>query len=190
MKKFFLGFLLVLLDFDINIGFISIGLIPDFLGYYCILKGLDELKGKSREFDKVRPLTYGMMIYSIVMYAGDILGANKLFDSWNITGINYVLGLIAVAASLYITYCISKGVYDIECSCNTDIGAGGLNMAWMFTALSQLTMYIAGIVSGIFGTAFLMVFGVITFGCSIWFIVMMYKTADLYEHYKSQTFNT
>ena len=39
--------LLVFLDFSINLGRIRIGLIPDFIGYIIMVKGLSELSDES-----------------------------------------------------------------------------------------------------------------------------------------------
>lgn len=54
MSNIFIGALFVFLNFTININGIKIGLIPDFIGYIIMVKGLAELENESPYFLKAK----------------------------------------------------------------------------------------------------------------------------------------
>ena len=51
-----------------------IGLIPDFLGYIFIRKGVQELREESPCFARLDPWTLGMAVYSGILYLLDLFG--------------------------------------------------------------------------------------------------------------------
>ena len=55
MRQIFWGMLFLFLDFNLNLGSSSIGLIPDFAGCIFLIRGLDALAGESVRFVQARP---------------------------------------------------------------------------------------------------------------------------------------
>lgn len=70
--KLFLGLIFVLLDVEIPAGTVQIGLLPDFIGYFLLMRGLEE-----RE-DPRRHLAFGLMLVSLAVYAAGFLDPGSL----------------------------------------------------------------------------------------------------------------
>ena len=64
--KLFLGLIFILLDFKIQAGSAVIGLLPDFIGFFLVMKGLEDRN------DPWRHLAFGLLLVSVVLYAADL----------------------------------------------------------------------------------------------------------------------
>ena len=121
MQKIFTGLLLVSFDFNLTLGSCVIGLIPDFLGYIFIRKGVQELREESLCFARLDPWTLGMAVYSGILYLLDLFGIGLRPGFFS-----YLMGAASLAASLYISYFIVRGVQDMEQnlggSCRLNLG--------------------------------------------------------------------
>lgn len=142
MKKIFIGMLLVFLDFNLDIGSSRIGLIPDFLGYIYMLKGLSELIELSTRFSKVKPYVNGMAIYSGFCYAIDLFGVTSMIGE----PINFALGLMATILSLFISHSIILGIKDIEVAKEQNLNSEQLYAAWKMLAVFSFILYLAYVV--------------------------------------------
>lgn len=170
MSNIFIGMLLVFLDFNLNLGNSTIGLIPDFIGYFIMMKGVIELEPESSNFTKVVPIVKGMVIYAGIIYAFDLLGI-----SYNLGIITYILGLISTIASLYISYHIVIGVGDIERQTSKHLNADELFRVWKIMAIFSVVMYLLIFIP------LLAIFGVITgLAVSIYYLVVFNRTKNLY----------
>ena len=65
--QLFLGLIFILLDFEIKTGAVVIGLLPDFAGYYLIMRALE------KRDDPWRHGAFVLMLGGIVLYAADLL---------------------------------------------------------------------------------------------------------------------
>ncbi len=139
MKKIFIGMLLVFLNFDINIGSIKIGLIPSFLGYIYMFNGLSEIKYLSDKFLKTMPYVKVMAIYSVILYAMDLLSISHLIPQ----PISFILGLASTVLSFFISYSIIMGIKDIEILKMQDLNSDKLYSTWkllvIFTSMTFLS---------------------------------------------------
>ena len=54
MKKLFWGFFFVYLNFNLNLNAHSINILPNFVGWWLVLQGMEELKHESRYFENPR----------------------------------------------------------------------------------------------------------------------------------------
>jgi len=137
MSNIFTGMLLVFLDFNLNIGRSTIGLIPDFIGYIIVDKGLAELADESYRFAKARGFAKGMAVYTGILYFMDLLG----ITNDNSAGA-FILGLVSTLISLYISYSVVKGIEDMEVSRGKGLNAVSLNSAWKMNACFSLAAYL------------------------------------------------
>lgn len=135
MRSIFIGMLLIFLDFNININASTIGLIPDFIGFIFMVKGLDELSGKAASFARARPFAVVMGVFSGLLYALDLFG---VFVRLGWLGI--LLGLAGAVISLYITYTIIEGVRELEEAYKADLNSRRLTSAWKVMAIFQIIM--------------------------------------------------
>ena len=137
MSNTFIGMLLVFLDINLNIGRITIGLIPDFIGYIIMAKGLEELSHESLYFANVKGFAKGMAVYTGILYCMNLLGLSHYF---NIA--SYLLGLAATIISLYISNRIAKGVEDMENTHGRELNATSLYSSLKFNAVFTLAAHV------------------------------------------------
>lgn len=171
IKNIFVGMLLVFLNFNLDIGSIRIGLIPTFLGYIFMLRGLSELEGFSEHFRKVSLYVKGMAVYSGICYAMDLFGVSSLIGE----PISFVLGLLSTAFSLFISYKIIMGVRDIEAARAQDLNSGQLYSTWKLLAAFSLITYGLYLVP-----ALMIVCIIISFVVGIYYLYVFNKTKNLF----------
>lgn len=137
MNNLFYGLLLVFLDFNLSFNDHTFELLPDFLGYYLMMRGLEELDNESDYFAKARPFAMGMMIYTAVLYALDVLAVTVYLEF-----VSWVLGLLATIVSLVIGYWVVSGIQDIETRHGWDLQGQRLRSMWLYTAVLQGIAYV------------------------------------------------
>lgn len=172
MRNIFIGLLLVFLDFNLDLGASRIGLIPDFVGYIFIMKGLDELSGESEYFAKMKPFATGMLVYTSILYALDLFGLslspNAMFA--------LILGLVSTVISLYISYNIVMGVSNMEMTQGRTLNAEQLYNMWKVMAILSVVIYVLMFIPALGLMAFIALLIV-----NIMFLVAFNKSKNLYE---------
>ena len=68
MMKLFWGFTLILLDVPLELGSASIEVLPDFLGYFLLMRGMEPFLDEERFFARGRHAAFGLMLLSIVLW--------------------------------------------------------------------------------------------------------------------------
>lgn len=137
MGNLFIGFMLIFLDFNLNLGNSTIGLIPDFIGYIVMIKGLEQMDDESAFFMKIKPYVTGMAFYSTFLYLLDLLGV-----SISLGVLTYVLAIISTVISLYISYNIVMGVIDMEGKYNTTLNGNSLKSTWTLLAVFNILSFV------------------------------------------------
>ena len=137
MRSIFIGFLLIFLDFNFNIGESTIGLIPDFIGYILLVQGLREMEPESARFPQARPFAVGTGIYSAITYALDLFGVTN-----QLGGLGIALGFLYTIVSLCLAWLVVKGVQEAEQRRRTDLNGHSLWTAWLLMAVFQLISYV------------------------------------------------
>lgn len=170
MKNIFIGFILVFLNFNLNLGNSKIGLIPDFVGYMVITSGLTEMARESSLFIKIKPYVTFMIVYSGVLYIFDMLGI-----SVSLGALSYLLIFIATSISLYISYNIVLGVVEMEKKYKTLFNGDSLKRAWTFLAVFNILTFIVLLIPSI--TVILIL---ISFIAAICFLVAFKNSKNLY----------
>ena len=74
--KLFLGFLFILLDFKVSVGTAIIEVLPDFLGYFLVMKALEERR------DGWRHVAFGLMLVSLVLFGADLVDKATAAQFW------------------------------------------------------------------------------------------------------------
>lgn len=186
MKKLFIGFLFVYLNFHLDLNHATINLLPDFVGYYLIGKGIRELEAESSLFRGAQPFADGMVIYSALLWIGAVLGIDGS-GSW----VGELLGLIAVIVSLYIGWVLVQGVQDMEAQQARNLNGTVLHSRWKL----QLAVQVAGKVLGLMGNLanlsvlFVLsgVLGIAALVSMILYLLAWWKCSDAYENPPEQT---
>ena len=130
MSNIFVGLLLIFLDFDLNVGSSTIGLIPDFLGGIFLMMGMKEMKTESEYFKKNEVFTLVYTIISAVIYAGNLFG---LFSE--VIYLGWIAGLAATVLVILLSYNIVKGIEDMEIRMQTNLEAKSLFNFWLVIAI-------------------------------------------------------
>lgn len=171
MSSIFWGFLLTFLDFNLTAGTSIIGLLPDFIGFLLIAKGLNALGTKSEFFTKALPLAKGMFVYTAILYALDLFG---FAGTLGIFGM--ILGMISTIVGLYISYNIVQGILDLERLYSVDLNGQTLFNLWKPLAVFEILVY-ATIFVPLLGV-FLLIAILIT---TILFLINLNTTKNRYE---------
>ena len=185
MNKIFIGMLLIFLGFDINIGNSTIGVIPTFIGYIFMLKGVVEISELSDKFSKIIPCVKIMISLSIITYILDLLGLNyqiQLPVELHLLGIALLLiGLFLAATvfTLYISYNIIMGIKDIEEARGKNLYSSRLYSIWKIRII--LLLWSFGMVLASFISPLTIVFGGM-FAVAIFFL----EIYNLYVFNKSR----
>ncbi|MGI5878089.1 MAG: hypothetical protein ACOX7W_05730 [Christensenellales bacterium] len=138
MNNIWIGLIFIFLDFNLDINASRIGLIPDFVGYILMLRGLAEMAQESPRFEKARPYAVGMAIYTAILYALDLFGFSFTGGGY----LAYLLGLASTAISLFISYLIVMGVRDIENRAGRYLRSEPLFGAWKVMAALSVALYV------------------------------------------------
>ena len=109
MRNIFIGMMWVFLNFHLDLGDMRIGLIPSFIGYYFIIRGLGELADFSPHFRNSISFVRIAFGYSIFVYILDLIGAIPPD-----TLIAIILGAISMILSFVMSYKVVMGIKDIE----------------------------------------------------------------------------
>ena len=95
MRNLFWGFFFVYLNFNLNLNEHSINLLPGFVGWLFIVKGMDALAHESAYFERPRPFAIALAVYEAILWLGNVLAV--ISDNW----ISMILGLVSAAAAFY-----------------------------------------------------------------------------------------
>ena len=114
MHNFFVGVLLVFLDFSIK--FVSaeldiINLIPDFLGYIFILKGINEMMRESAVFDRAIKPAKTLVAFGIIAFVANAAGVADRHE--NISSIG---AFIMLVFEIKLWFRIIEGIEDVGMS--------------------------------------------------------------------------
>ncbi len=126
MSNIFIGFIFTFLDFNINIGPITLGIIPDFVGYIFIVNGLNDLRDESSHFMKAKPWAIAMAIYAAIQYIMDIFGIAYYIDLF----VN-IMGVMCYIVDIYIVAMIIKGVKEMEVNDYADYEIDKVKGIWI-----------------------------------------------------------
>ena len=123
MKKFAIGFLLILLDFNLNFNRFSLNVLPDFVGYWLLMQGMAEMEKENPRFASPRPFAVGMVIYTALLWVGNLLGVSGGF-------VMTVLNLVALAAHFYIAWVLVLALREVEQCREADLYGEMLYKRW------------------------------------------------------------
>lgn len=172
MKKIFTGLIFVFLSFSLTIGdSVIIDFIPDFIGYILIFQGLNQLSGESYKFVKMKPYAMGMVLYTGILYAMDLLGISANLN----VEVNLVLGAISTVLELFILYNIVMGIHDIELNRNYFLNASQLKTYWKVMTVFSVITYIM-----LFLPSLLIISALIEFVAAVCFLTAFNKSKNLY----------
>lgn len=169
MRAIFVGFLFIFFNLNINAGDSVIGLIPNFVGYILLVRGIKELENENERFIKLNVPVKCMLVYTILTYIFDLFALD-------IGVLAFILGIISVAVSLYITWNIVVAIEEMEVSQHRNLNGEKLYYYWKISAITSIVAYVLAAILPTFGIAILLA----SFVLYVIFLVQFNKTKKLY----------
>lgn len=177
MKNIFTGFLLIFLDFNLNLGNSQIGLIPDFVGYIVMINGLVEMAKESSLFMEVKPYASGMAVYTGILYLIDLTGISA-----SLGALSYILAIVSTLISLYISYNIVMGVKEVEGKYNVFLNGDSLKYTWKLLAVFNVVTFVF-----LLAPAIATVCIIVSIIVAICFLVAFNKSKNMYYDMNHQS---
>ena len=141
MNHLFWGLFFVLLDFDLELGSAVFELLPDFLGCFLMMKGMERLAEEDKVFDRGRHLAFGLAIWAAIVYLA------KLMDLEAMARVGlWAVELAALIGQLVLTGLVVRGICRMERKYDLQLRGNHLRMLLMILAvlciLSHLVSWI------------------------------------------------
>ena len=78
MHRLFWGLFFVLLDIPVTVGRAEIEILPDFLGFFLLMKGMEALASETGRFEKARHVAFGLFLVGTVCYGAGLLNLEPM----------------------------------------------------------------------------------------------------------------
>lgn len=161
MRHLFWGLFFVVLNFDLELGTARFGLLPDPLGWYLLMRGMESLARSSRHFDRGRHWAFGLMLVSGVLYIGDLLNP----DAMTAVGL-WALKLVSICVGIWVLGRMIAGIRQLEAAEGRDLQTERLRTMWriqsVMAAVAHLFSWMPLV--GSFGA----LAGAVTAVCLLW----------------------
>lgn len=175
MRKLFWGFFLIFLDFNLTVNHHVLEVLPDFVGYLFLMRGLAELTPESPLFEKIRPVALVLAILSGLQWLGALLG-------FRAAGV--LLDLTLLAGTLYLIWALIASIREAETFRGADLNSAGLQKLW----LPWLVLQLSGCVLSVLALLSLGILAVLTIPVAIaalvvgiLFLLALWRAVGLYE---------
>lgn len=137
MNRLFWGLFFVVLDYELKIGSATVGLLPDFVGFWLLMKGMESLAGENQYFARGRHWAFGLTLLHLVLFGGALL------DPPAMTAVGlWVLGLGGHMAGLYLLNRIIAGIRQMENAGGMDLQSEKLRFMWLIQAAVGTIAYL------------------------------------------------
>ena len=159
MVRLFLGLIFVLLDYKVTIGTAVVEILPDFAGFYLLMRSMEHMASRSRHFDRGRHWAFVMTILSAGLFGADLLNPGTHEKVWL-----WAADVAALAVGLGLVRRVILGL--------ADSGRDVQLIRWMFPVLAVLQI-LCGLVSWIPLVG--KVCGLVSLATGVLFLIIMYK---------------
>ena len=149
MKSIFISLFFIFLDFSINFGNMRIGLLPTFVGYLLLYRGLKTIYTESPHFAKMQPFSMGMAVYNGLLYILDFLGMSLWLGY-----IGVFLSFVSMVLGLYILYEVIQGVMEMERTNEVDFYGERLKTTWTVLLIGQFTTFVLLLFAALIASSF------------------------------------
>ena len=174
MNRLFWGAIFAFLNFDLNFGDMTVGLLPGFVGWHLIWKGLTELRDQSVHFEKVRTAAIVLIVYSAVTYILALLPFPMDFG-W----VSVLLWVLASALSLYVMYGMIRGIQDLEVRWGTKLNGASMLQIWKFDVVLELCDLVVTLLSV---PAAVLILTIAVVVLKVLLLIRLYKAKNTYQN--------
>lgn len=131
MRAILIGLTLILLDFQISSELFIFDVLPDFIGYIILTWGLVRMEDEIEYFSKIHMFTKAMATYTIFACY-----------NWSSFWVNFVIGAISTAGSLYVSYCIVNGIREAGEKKCWHLPVDSLIKKWKLLLFSSIVIFL------------------------------------------------
>lgn len=173
MRYLFWGTFFAVLNIDLTVGSCTVDVLPNFVGYFLLMKGMTELSAESDAFAKGRHLAFGMTIFSAILFVLDLmdLSVHGAVKVWG-------LRLVGVVMTLVVLYQLVSGVEQMEKRHGWKLDSVKLRNMWLIQAVLTPIIYLL-IWIPMVGVICTLASGVV----SLVFLVALYGSKMRYDEY-------
>lgn len=168
MNNIFLGFIFILFDFTLNFNESTLSLMPAFVGYWFLGKGLVELQGRSESITKAIPLAKFMIVFSAITWLINLFAIQLGL-------VGTAIGLVETVFSIYVSYLVVVGIKEVEEYHQADLQANKLKQAWLMSTICRLCVGLL-----IWVPFLILIVIVVAFAIHIYFMVALNNTKKAY----------
>ncbi len=144
MKTIFIGLIFILFDFSISVGPVTLGLIPTFVGFFLIAKGVKALYPYSYSFKSANTVSIISLVFSAALYAIDLFGLSSVVFAHH--AVSFIVSIVSTILYLIVLFHILKGIQEIEEDNDIKIGYSQLMSCWTVILVSKLLLASAGFI--------------------------------------------
>ena len=137
MNRLFWGLFFVVLDFEATLGSATFGLLPDFIGYFLMMKGMEELAEESECFDAGRHWAFALVLLNAILYMADLLDLEAMQRVWI-----WCLGLAGYGAGVFALYQTVAGIRQMEARRGWDLQGEKLKVMWLIQTVMGTVCYL------------------------------------------------
>ncbi|MFR9255573.1 MAG: hypothetical protein ACLVJ6_08770 [Merdibacter sp.] len=123
----------------INLNINDIQIVPSFVGYLLIALGSSQLKRESVYFRRILPAAIVMTVINVWSYLMSLMTASEwsgvVSDLYQTIFWVILLLILSAILQLFITYCLAKGVLEMEKTHRCDLGGHRLLQLWQAVAV-------------------------------------------------------
>lgn len=149
-----------------TVGTATFGLLPDFVGFFLVMKGMEELTGENEFFDRGRHVAFGLLIVSVLIYAADLMNPDAMTRVWL-----WALELAALAAQLMLLRMMISGIGRMANDYKLDLRCERLRTMWLVLVVMHPICHLVSWVP-LVGS----VCGVVSTAMGVCFLIAMYGT--------------
>lgn len=139
MIKLAIGMLFILMNFALDIGDLSINILPEFVGYGLILSAVDKLKVKSSYFDKMSGVLFFMLMYKIADYIMTMLNVN----AGMLATVFFYGGIITTIIGFIIQFRVFCGIDEITYNDDVRVRMGRIFVLFKVEVVLAVLAYIS-----------------------------------------------
>ncbi len=166
----FIGLVFIILNFNLNFNEVTIGLIPNFVGYILIIKGIKEVQNFEEYFKKAIPVSVIMAVYSFVVWVMNILAVETS------EVVMLMVGIFTSILALYVKWVIIKGIALIEDKEKYDLYSDKLKILWFIMVVVDLFFYLS-----MYAIILEFIYIIVSFVVTLLFLFSFNKTRKQYN---------
>ena len=174
MKKIFWGLIFALFSVKLNLGLGNIDFLPDFIGFYLLLKGFEEIHPLNASIFKVFGHIKAGFSFSVFSFAFSLFGIFSMMGPI----VAAFFELIGIGLLVYIVYGLIDDFRKTEKECSIDLNTKKLEQPWNINVCCMVIAVIAGMIPNMPAISLVLFF--VSFVVSAVFMVEFSKTKKAY----------